>query len=140
MNLEFPRINLEFLEIASAFSKPRNDEFCGIPNSLVFYSRYCKAQRTAQVLEFPKPCVIPRPLWGISFKIPSKIPKNKFRIPRDCFASLAMTRILKFLKQILKFLRQNHKYFSTISQSFSSTSSASFALIFCWQGKLSSFA
>ena len=25
MNLEFPRINLEFLEIASAFSKPRND-------------------------------------------------------------------------------------------------------------------
>ena len=30
-NLEFLRINLEFLEIASAFSKPRNDENSRIP-------------------------------------------------------------------------------------------------------------
>ena len=31
----------------------------------------------------------------------SRIPKDKFGIPRDCFASLAMTKILEFLGFLL---------------------------------------
>ena len=39
--------------------------------------------------------------WGLpQSEQNSRIPKNKFRIPRDCFASLAMTRILKFPKPV----------------------------------------
>ena len=38
----------------------------------------------------------------------SRIPRLKSKIPRDCFASLAMTRILEFPSQILEFLSKKY--------------------------------
>ena len=47
MNLEFPRINLEFLEIASAFSKPRNDG-----DLMRLLPLLCSLTMTQGILEF----------------------------------------------------------------------------------------
>ncbi|MDD7090291.1 MAG: hypothetical protein PUI01_01690 [Campylobacteraceae bacterium] len=54
-----------------------------------------------RILEFP--IEILGSSWGMTQKAKPE-DNREFKIPRDCFASLAMTKILEFLRMNLKFL------------------------------------
>ena len=106
--LEFLGINLEFLELILEFLG-KILEFLRI--NLEFLGTFCVYR--LGILEFLSLVSSPRLDRGISSqnRYPwvkpeddivgnSRIPKDKSRIPRDCFASLAMTRILEFLSLV----------------------------------------
>ena len=74
MNLEFPRINLEFLEIASAFSKPRNDG--DLMRLLPLLCSLAMTQGILEFLEIASVAVLPRN-DGWHSRIPYRDPRVK---------------------------------------------------------------